>query len=84
MKQNFLAFEQENQQLLGDLQQISLEKQQMQQQHGELALCVKEKFLTLEQEKQWFSNRAHKGIFFYFRQTIEVKLDAENSSCLRL
>jgi hypothetical protein len=28
--------EQENQRLLGDLQQITLEKQQMQQEHGEL------------------------------------------------
>ena len=31
LKEKFVALEQENQQLLGDLQQISLEKQQTQQ-----------------------------------------------------
>ena len=42
MKEKFLALEQENQQLLGDLQQISLEKQQTHQQHGELVLCMQQ------------------------------------------
>ena len=36
LQENFVALEQENQRLLGDLQQISLEKQQTQHQHGEL------------------------------------------------
>ena len=42
LKETFVALEQENHRLLGDLQQISLEKQQMQQQHGELALRVQQ------------------------------------------
>ena len=43
LKEEFLALEQETQRLLGDLQQISLEKQQtQQQQHGELVLCVQQ------------------------------------------
>ena len=46
MKEKFLALEQENQQLLGDLQQISLEKQQMQQ-HGELVLRVQQLEATI-------------------------------------
>ena len=41
-KEKFVALEQENQRLLGDLQQIALEKQQTQQQHGELALHVQQ------------------------------------------
>ena len=42
MKEKFVAVEQDNQWLLGDLQQISLEKRQMQQQHEELALRVQQ------------------------------------------
>ena len=41
LKEKFLALEQENQQLLGELQQISLEKQQTQQ-HGELVLHMQQ------------------------------------------
>ena len=41
-----LALEQENQRLLGDLQQISLEKQQTQQ-HGELVLRVQQLEATI-------------------------------------
>ena len=47
MKEKFIALEQENQWLLGDLQQISLEKQQMQQQNGELALRVQQHEVTI-------------------------------------
>ena len=47
LKEKFLALEQENQRLLGDLQQISLEKQQTQQQHGELALRVQQLEATI-------------------------------------
>ena len=36
LQENFLAFEQDNQRLLGDMQQFALEKQQTQQKHGEL------------------------------------------------
>ena len=42
LKEKFLALEQDNQRLLGDLQQISLEKHQTQQQHGELVLRVQQ------------------------------------------
>ena len=42
LKEKFVALEQENQRLLGDLQQISLEKQQTQQQHVELGLRVQQ------------------------------------------
>ena len=38
LKEKFLDLEQENQRSLGDRQQIYLEKQQTQQEHGELAL----------------------------------------------
>ena len=38
LKEKFMALEQENQCLLGDFQQIALEKQQ----HGELTLCVQQ------------------------------------------
>ena len=47
LKEKFLALEQENQRLLGDLQQISLEKQLTQQQHGELALHVQQLEATI-------------------------------------
>ena len=47
LKEKFLALEQENQRLLGELQQISLEKQQTQQQHGELALRVQQLEATI-------------------------------------
>ena len=47
LKEKFHALEQENQRLLGDLQQISLEKQQTQQQHGELALRVQQLEATI-------------------------------------
>ena len=40
VKEKFVAIEQENQRLLGDLHQITIEKQQKQQQSGELALRV--------------------------------------------
>ena len=41
LKEKFVALEQENQRLLGDLHQITIEKQQTQQ-HGELAVCVQQ------------------------------------------
>ena len=44
LKENFVALEQENQHLLGDLQQIALEKQQ---QHGELMLRVQQLEATI-------------------------------------
>ena len=47
LKEKFVALEQENQRLLGDLQQIALEKQQTQQQHGELALRVQQLEATI-------------------------------------
>ena len=40
LKEKFVALEQENQRLLGDLHQITIEKQQTQQQHGELVVHV--------------------------------------------
>ena len=46
LKEKFLALEQENQRLLGDLQQIFLEKQQTQQ-HGELMLRVQQLEATI-------------------------------------
>ena len=42
MKEKFVALEQQNLRLLGDLQQISLEKLQTQQQHEEFALRVQQ------------------------------------------
>ena len=47
LKEKFVALEQENQQFLADLQQISLEKQQTQQQYGELALHVQQLEATI-------------------------------------
>ena len=47
LKEKFLALEQENERLLGDLQQISLEKPQTQQQHGELVLRVQQLEATI-------------------------------------
>ena len=50
LKEKFVALEQENHRLLGDLQQISLEKQQ---QHGELTLRLQqleETIVTLQQQ----------------------------------
>ena len=46
LKEKFLVLEQENQRLLGDLQQISLEKYQTQQ-HGELVLRVQQLEATI-------------------------------------
>ena len=53
LKEKFVALEQENQRLLGDLHQITIEKQQTQQQHGELALRVQQieaTIVSLQQE----------------------------------
>ena len=48
LQEKFVALEQEDQRLLGDLQlQIALEKQQTQQQHGELALRVQQLEATI-------------------------------------
>ena len=47
LKEKFVALEQENQRLLGDLHQITIEKQQTQQQHGELALRVQQLEATI-------------------------------------
>ena len=44
LKEKFLALEQENHRLLGDLQQTALEKQQ---QHGELTLGVQQLEATI-------------------------------------
>ena len=52
LKEKFVALEQENQCLLGDLHQITIEKQQTQQQHRELAIRVQqleETILSLQQ-----------------------------------
>ena len=50
LKEKFVSLEQENQRLLGDLQQLALEKQQTQQQHGELALRVQQLEAALQQQ----------------------------------
>mgnify|MGYP000134899051 CR=1 FL=1 len=47
LKEKFVALEQENQRLLGDLHQITIEKQQTQQQSGELALRVQQLEATI-------------------------------------
>ena len=54
LKEKIVSLEHENQRLLGDLQQIALEKQQtqhehgeLQQQHGELALRVQKLEATI-------------------------------------
>ena len=47
LKEKFLALAQKNQRLLGDHQQIFLEMQQTQQQHGELALRVQQLDATI-------------------------------------
>ena len=47
MKEKFVALEQENQHLLGDLHQITIEKQQTQQQHRELALRMQQLEATI-------------------------------------
>ena len=57
LREKFLA-EQENQRLLGDLQQISLEKQQTQQQHGELVLRVQqleETIVAMQQQRTQYA-----------------------------
>ena len=47
LKEKFVALDQENQRLLGDLQQITLEKKQKQQQYVELALRVQQLEATI-------------------------------------
>ena len=47
LQEKFVALEQENQRLLGDLQQIPLQKQQTQQQQGELTLRVQQLEATI-------------------------------------
>ena len=53
IKEKFAALEQENHRLLGDLQQIALEKQQ---QHGELTLRVQQLEATSVSLQQQGSN----------------------------
>ena len=58
MKENFVALEKENQHLMGDLHQITVEKQQTQQQHGELALHVqKQEATTVSLQQQGLSTQ---------------------------
>ena len=47
LKDFFLALEQENQRLLGDLHQITIENQQTQQKHEELAVSVQQLEATI-------------------------------------
>ena len=47
LKEKFVALEQENQRLLGDLHQITIEKQQTQQQHRELELPLQQLEATI-------------------------------------
>ena len=47
LKEKFVALENENQWLLEDLQQNSLDNLQMQQQYGELVLCVQQLEATI-------------------------------------
>ena len=51
LKKIFVALEQENQRLLGDLHQITIEMKQTQQ-HGELALCVQQLEATITSLQQ--------------------------------
>ena len=52
LKEKCVALEQENQRLLGDLHQITIEKQQTQQQHGELAVRVQQLEATIASLQQ--------------------------------
>ena len=47
LKENFVSLEQENQRLLGDLHQITIEKQLTQQHNGYLAICVQQLEATI-------------------------------------
>ena len=73
MKEKFLALEQENQRLLGDLRQISLEKQQTQQQHGELMLCVQQLEATIVAMQQ--QGLSTQGIHKEPKIVLPVKFD---------
>ena len=47
LKEKFVALKQENQCLLGDLHQITIEKEQTQAQHGELAVRLQQLEATI-------------------------------------
>ena len=76
-KVTFLALEQENQRLLGDLQQISLEKQQTQQQHGELVLRVQQLEATIVAMQQ--QGPSTQGIQKEHKIGLPVKFDGTRS-----
>ena len=76
LKEKFLALEQENQRLLGDLQQISLEKQQTQQ-HGELVLCVQQLEATIVAMQQQGSST--QGIHKEPKISLPMKFDGTRS-----
>ena len=77
LKEKFLALEQENQQLLGDLQQISLEKQQTQQQHGELVLRMQQLEATIVAMQQ--QGPTTQGIHKEPKIGLPVKFDGTRS-----
>ena len=77
LKEKFLALEQENHRLLGDLQQISLEKQQTQQQHGELVLRVQQLEATIVAMQQ--QGPSTQGIHKEPKISLPVKFDGTRS-----
>jgi hypothetical protein len=74
LKEKFAALEQENHRLLGDLQQIALEKQQ---QHGELTLRVQQLEATIVSLQQQGSN--HQGIHKDPKIGLPTKFDGTRS-----
>ena len=74
IKEKFAALEQENHRLLGDLQQIALEKQQ---QHGELTLRVQQLEATIVSLQQQGSNT--QGVHKEPKIGLPVKFDGTRS-----
>ena len=81
MKEKFLSLEQENQQIFNksstNLQQISLEKQQMQQQHGELVLRVQQLEATIVAMQQ--QEPSTQGIHIEPKIGLPIKFDGTRS-----
>ena len=78
LKDFFLALEQENQRSLGDLHQITIEKQQtQQQQHGELVLRVQQLEATIVSLQQ--QGLSTQGIFKEPKIGLPMKFDGTRS-----
>ena len=77
LKEKFVALEQENQRLLGDLHQITILKQKTQQQHWELALRVQQLEATIMSLQQQGSST--QGIVREPKIGLPMKFDGARS-----